>query len=52
LIGLAGYIAPCHLKAIKDTGNKSVAALDKSDSIGIIDTHFPEVGFLIKKILP
>ena len=38
LIGVGGYIAPRHLKAIKDTGNELVAALDKSDSVGIIDS--------------
>lgn len=45
LIGLAGYIAPRHLKAIKETGNKLVAALDKSDFVGIIDSFFPEADF-------
>lgn len=41
LIGAAGYIAPRHIKAIKDTGNEIVAMLDKSDSVGIIDSYFP-----------
>ena len=45
LIGLAGYIAPRHLKAIKDTGNKLVVALDKNDSVGVIDSFFPEADF-------
>lgn len=45
LIGLGGYIAPKHLKAIKDTGNELVAALDKNDSVGIIDSYFPDVAF-------
>jgi len=45
LIGAAGYIAPRHLKAIKDTGNKLVAALDKSDSVGILDSYFFDVAF-------
>ncbi len=45
LIGAAGYIAPRHMKAIKDTGNKLVAALDKNDSVGILDTYFPEADF-------
>ncbi len=45
LIGAAGYIAPRHMKAIKDTGNKLVAALDLYDSIGIIDSYFPEADF-------
>jgi UDP-N-acetyl-2-amino-2-deoxyglucuronate dehydrogenase len=45
LIGAAGYIAPRHLKAIKETGNKLVAALDKSDSVGILDSFFPQADF-------
>ncbi len=45
LIGAAGYIAPRHMKAIKDTGNTLVCALDKFDSVGIIDSHFPEAAF-------
>lgn len=45
LIGLAGYIAPRHLKAIKDTNNQLVAALDKSDSVGIIDSYFANADF-------
>ena len=45
LIGAAGYIAPRHMKAIKDTGNELVAALDKNDSVGIIDSYFPQADF-------
>jgi len=45
LIGAAGYIAPRHMKAIKDTNNDLVAAMDKNDSVGIIDSHFPEAAF-------
>lgn len=45
LIGAAGYIAPRHMKAIKETGNTLVAALDKYDGIGIMDSHFPEAHF-------
>jgi UDP-N-acetyl-2-amino-2-deoxyglucuronate dehydrogenase len=45
IIGVGGYIAPRHLKAIKDTGNILVAALDKNDSVGIIDSYFPEADF-------
>jgi len=45
LIGAAGYIAPRHMKAIKDTGNNLIAALDPFDSVGIIDSHFPEAHF-------
>ena len=45
LIGAAGYVAPRHMKAIQDTGNGLVAALDKSDSVGIIDSFFPQAHF-------
>jgi len=45
LTGLAGYIAPRHLKAIKDTGNRLVAAVDPHDSVGIIDSYFPNASF-------
>lgn len=45
LVGAAGYIAPRHMKAIKETGNSLVAALDPNDSVGIIDSHFPEAHF-------
>ncbi len=44
-IGVAGYIAPRHLQAIKDTGNKLVAAVDPNDSVGILDQFFPDVRF-------
>lgn len=45
LTGLAGYIAPRHLKAIQDTGNRLVAAVDPNDSVGIIDSFFPDASF-------
>lgn len=45
LIGAAGYIAPRHMKAIKDTENNLLAAVDKADSVGIIDSYFPEAAF-------
>lgn len=45
LIGAAGYIAPRHMQAIKATGNDLVAALDINDSVGIIDSHFPQADF-------
>jgi UDP-N-acetyl-2-amino-2-deoxyglucuronate dehydrogenase len=45
LTGIAGYIAPRHLKAIKDTGNRLVAAVDPHDSVGILDSYFPEASF-------
>jgi len=45
LIGAAGYVAPRHMKAIKETNNDLVAALDINDSVGIIDSHFPNADF-------
>lgn len=45
LIGAAGYIAPRHLKAIKDTGNTLVAAYDRFDSVGRLDSFFPDCSF-------
>ena len=45
LIGAAGYIAPRHMRAIQDTGNRVVAALDPNDSVGIIDSFFPDAHF-------
>jgi UDP-N-acetyl-2-amino-2-deoxyglucuronate dehydrogenase len=45
LIGAAGFIAPRHLKAIKETGNDLVAALDKHDNVGILDSYFPGADF-------
>jgi UDP-N-acetyl-2-amino-2-deoxyglucuronate dehydrogenase len=45
LIGAGGYIAPRHMKAIKDTGNNLLAALDKHDSVGILDSYFPDADF-------
>ncbi len=45
LIGAAGYIAPRHMQAIKATANDLVAAYDPNDSVGIIDSHFPNADF-------
>lgn len=45
LIGASGYIAPRHMKAIKDTGNTLVAALDPYDGIGVMDSYFPQASF-------
>ncbi len=45
LVGAAGFVAPRHLKAIADTGNVLVAALDPHDSVGIIDQYFPDAAF-------
>ena len=48
LIGAAGYIAPRHMKAIKDTENLITVALDRFDSVGIIDKYFPEAKFFVE----
>jgi UDP-N-acetyl-2-amino-2-deoxyglucuronate dehydrogenase len=48
IIGVAGYIAVRHLKAIKDTGNNLLASLDRFDSVGIIDSYFPESDFFVE----
>ena len=45
LIGAAGYIASRHLMAIRDTKNNLLAALDKFDSVGILDSYFPDAQF-------
>ena len=45
ITGVAGYIAPRHLQAIKETGNNLIAALDPHDSVGILDRYFPNVSF-------
>lgn len=45
LMGVAGYVAIRHLKAIAETGHTLLAALDKSDSVGILDSYFPEADF-------
>jgi UDP-N-acetyl-2-amino-2-deoxyglucuronate dehydrogenase len=48
LIGVAGYIAVRHLKAIKDTGNNLLASLDRFDSVGLIDNYFPRSDFFVE----
>jgi UDP-N-acetyl-2-amino-2-deoxyglucuronate dehydrogenase len=48
LIGAAGYIAPRHLKAIKNTNNNLVAAYDPFDSVGILDSYFPAADFFVE----
>lgn len=48
MIGAAGFIAPRHLRAIKDTGNNLVAALDNFDSVGIMDSYFPDASFFVE----
>ena len=51
IIGVGGYIAPRHLKAIKDTGNNLLYAYDKSDSVGIMDSYFPKAAFFTEQEL-
>jgi UDP-N-acetyl-2-amino-2-deoxyglucuronate dehydrogenase len=48
LVGAAGYIAPRHLMAIKDTGNNLIAALDRFDSVGVMDSYFPNADFFVE----
>ena len=48
LVGAAGFVAPRHMKAIRDTGNQLVAAMDPKDSVGIIDSYFPEADFFVE----
>jgi len=48
IIGAGGYIAPRHMKAIKETGNMLIAALDKHDSVGILDSYFPGADFFVE----
>lgn len=48
LIGAAGFVAPRHMKAIKETGNKLLVALDTFDSVGIIDSYFPNADFFVE----
>ncbi len=46
LIGAGGYIAPCHTGAIKAVGGDLLVAFDPNDSVGILDSHFPDANFL------
>jgi UDP-N-acetyl-2-amino-2-deoxyglucuronate dehydrogenase len=48
LIGAAGYIAPRHMKAIRDCGHRLVAAMDPRDSVGVIDSFFPDAHFFVE----
>lgn len=51
IIGVGGYVAPRHLKAIKETGNRLVSAYDKCDSVGILDSYFPNAAFFTEQEL-
>lgn len=48
LIGAAGFVAVRHMRAIAETGNRLVAALDPNDSVGVLDAHFPEAHFFVE----
>ena len=48
LLGAAGYIAPRHFKAIQETNNTLIAALDKFDSVGVLDSYFPNADFFVE----
>jgi UDP-N-acetyl-2-amino-2-deoxyglucuronate dehydrogenase len=48
LIGAAGYIAPRHMKAIKDIGHTLVAAVDRFDCVGVMDSYFPDADFFVE----
>lgn len=45
LIGAAGFVAPRHMQAIQEVGGRLVAAMDPSDSVGVLDRYFPEAEF-------
>ena len=45
ITGVAGYIAPRHLRAIKETGNQLVAAVDPHDAVGILDSYFDNLSY-------
>ena len=48
LIGVGGYVAERHLRAIKETDNNLLVALDKFDSVGIMDSYFPDASFFVE----
>lgn len=48
LIGASGFVAPRHMKAISDTGHKLMAAMDPNDSVGVIDSYFPQSAFFVE----
>jgi len=47
LIGAAGFVASRHMRAIAETANQLVAALDPKDSVGILDSYFPQAHFFV-----
>jgi UDP-N-acetyl-2-amino-2-deoxyglucuronate dehydrogenase len=48
LIGAAGFVAVRHMRAIHETGNRLVAALDPKDSVGVLDSYFPDAHFFVE----
>jgi UDP-N-acetyl-2-amino-2-deoxyglucuronate dehydrogenase len=48
LIGAAGYIAPRHMRAIKDVGGRLTVAFDPNDSVGVMDSYFPDARFFVE----
>jgi UDP-N-acetyl-2-amino-2-deoxyglucuronate dehydrogenase len=48
IIGAAGYIAPRHMRAIKDVGGQLSVAFDPNDSVGVIDSYFPDARFFVE----
>jgi len=48
LIGAAGYVAPRHMKAIKAVGGDLKVAFDPNDSVGVIDSYFPDASFFVE----
>src|SRR6476620_2936977 len=48
LIGAAGFIAPKHMRAIKEVGGDLLAAVDPSDSVGVLDSFFPQARFFVE----
>ena len=48
IIGAGGYVAPRHMQAIKETGHNLIAALDKHDSVGVLDNYFPNAHFFYR----
>lgn len=51
IIGVAGFVAPRHLKAIQATGNRLLSAYDRCDSVGILDSYFPDTAFFVEQEL-
>ena len=45
MLGAAGFVAPRHMKAVHQTGNRLVAACDPYDGVGVLDRYFPECRF-------